>query len=85
MSARTLWAVSPDDHRAHAVTGPGQEGKLTAWCGHTMAPPTAGLDEVPRAQLCPSCAVAVAPDFADRCELVNAARDAEGLGPLVEP
>ncbi len=52
---------------------------MAARCGHVM-PVEAGLDDSPRAAVCPRCALAVAPTFEARGALVNAARDAEGLG-----
>ncbi len=80
MSAPALWALSPHDFQAHAVTDPGEIGMLVARCGHTM-PRAAGLHTVPRASLCPSCVLTVAPDVGDRAELLRTARDAQGLGP----
>lgn len=76
------WALSPRDYRAHVVTdGSGRRTGLamTARCGHTM-PPETGLDDGPRAQVCAGCVLMVAPTFEARGALVNAARDAEGLG-----
>ncbi len=73
-------SLSPTDYRAHAVVPDGATaGVMVARCGHPM-PREAGLDDVPRAQACPPCVLLVAPLFAQRGKLVNAARDAEGLG-----
>ncbi len=73
------WALSPRDYRAHAVSGLTGDSTMAARCGHSM-PPEAGLDDGPRAQVCAGCLLAVAPTFEVRGALVNAARDAEGLG-----
>ncbi len=74
------WALSPTDYRAHAVVPNGATaGVMVARCGHPM-PREAGLDDVHRGEVCASCVLLVAPSFKRRGELLNAARDAEGLG-----
>lgn len=77
MSGR--WSLSPRDYRAHAVIDLTGDSTMTARCGHVM-PVEVKFDDLPRAQVCPRCVLMVAPTFEARGELVNAARDAEGLG-----
>lgn len=62
MSAQDVyWILSPrDSAQAHAVSDAESDAdELVTRCGGRVSA-AAGLDEVPRASLCPSCALAVA-------------------------
>ncbi len=76
MSAQDVyWILSPrDSAQAHAVS---DTDELVTRCGSRVSA-AAGLDEVPRASLCPSCALAVAPGYLDRAALVQQARETKG-------
>lgn len=65
------WALSPRDHKAHAVADAASgTDEMVARCGHTM-PAAAGLDDTPRALPCGACLLMVAPELDDRSELIH--------------
>jgi len=72
------WAVSPHDGYCHAfdpaqTDGATERGHPEAVCGHTIGARLI-LSEAPCGTLCASCAMAVAPEVADRATLIRSAR-----------